>query len=1147
MHSLVRFFVSLVTFLALAGVSAAAVVDVGVTKDAQVVYGYPTSNYGSSNNLYLQKSTTGYRDERAWTGFDLAGQLPPGAVITSAKLRLYCFRSDSANDLPTSVHGSDTDSWGETSITWNTQPAFGTALSNVTLKKGEQGKWIEWDVTSFVQAEQGGDGKVTLLVKPVTEGTTPTVSFAFDAREYSPSLAPRLRIEYSGDWPTTGNFTIFHMNDAHSRLTTHELDIPGHDDTPQFEQVGGAAHFAAKLLEQKAAKPDSLILDAGDISEGNPIGDLRGNGAMIDFYNLLDAKLKALGGRGIDAAVVGNHDVRSLTYINNLKNSATYPVISMNVCQNGTLTPYFQPYVIVDVNGRKVGILGYSNDESAYMDTDADAMIDVVKAVWEDTNPATINIKDYVNELRTVQGCDVVILLNHIGHSRVVSGADTLLEDNGGVRPPEIVVSGHWHSYSDTAWQPAHLNAKTLIVEAASYLQYLGELEVTGDGKYLQAMNYPIRTADIVPDPDVQTFVDALKTEYAATGPPYQLDQVIGYAAEDLRLDKDKWWTMNEFPWSGDNSAGGWISDAMVWKAGQLGFASQLALQSGGGVRRDVPAGPVTYAQIYETYPWQDDGMVRVQMTGQEIWNYIEADYCGTSISKDWLVTAEDGIISGITYQGSPVNLTGSYNVLISEYMAAHDAAFTGKTATPVGGAIRQATVDYTGQFGISNPMTVPGPRYNLDTELAGGFRAVVTMVDDMESEPYYEAAFVRLLSATPETVARRDSHGLAGLVNGDGTINPAHQFSESMLYRSHLGFKDGALKPGDIVEIWVEGGFHGGNPQLVDQEGIVGKDVEMAILGNDPALALPEYHPTIASFWDEQHENHYVTFYATKTGTNTVRDSAGTTITLYQPGGYYTMASLPGIVGDLLVISGVNAYEHTTRRFRVASVAVAATAGFPPQSQVDPLALSQVSAGPITLTATAGDTAPGTVAAVDFYYRHSTDGLTWGPWTLSLHDAATPWSADFNFPAGAGHYEFRSIATDSDANVEPAPVLADASVRYVLPTFTLTGVVVDTTGGAITPTSTSVTSGSPVTFTITPDPGFDLSQLTDNGTIVTATPDGNGSYTYTIASVTETHDIQATFAPLAATPVPAMGPWGILAAATLLGVVSAKRRSKMQ
>jgi 2',3'-cyclic-nucleotide 2'-phosphodiesterase (5'-nucleotidase family) len=1205
----------LLSILCLAGPVAAEVVDIGPVKDAQVARGYPNSNYGSTNNLFLQSSASAYMDERAWTNFELAGRLPPGAVITRATLRLFCYRADIASDLPISIHGSDTDDWGEAAITWNNQPAYGAALSTTTLAKGKQGIWIEWDATSFVQSQYTGDRKVSLLVRAVEEGASTAISYSFDSREYTSSLAPRLRIEYTGSWPATGGFTIFHMNDAHARLLAHELDVPEHDDVPAFEEVGGAAAFSARLLQMKSANADSLVLDAGDISEGNPIGDLRGNGAMIDYYNLLDARLKDLGDRGIDAAVVGNHDVRTIDYINNLKNNPAYPVISMNVCRQGTQTPYFAPYVTVNVAGRKIGILGYTNDESSYMDAGADAEVDVVKAVWEDTDSATINIKDYVNTLRAVEGCDLVILLSHIGQSRVVSGADALIEDAGGVLPPEVVVSGHWHSFADTAWKPAQLNGRTLLVEAASYLQYLGELQVTGDGQYVRAVKHPIRTAGLVPDPEVQVLVEALQAEYAAASPSYELDQVIGHSATNLLLDKDKWWTMNEFPWSGNNTAGAWICDAMAWKAGQLGFPAELALQSGGGVRRDVPSGPVTFAQIYETYPWQDDSMVRVVMTGQEIWDYIEGDFCGTSISRDWLVTAADGLVSSVTYQGNPINPNGTYNVIISEYMAAHDPAFTGKTATPVGGAIRQAVVDYTGQFQAENPMTVPGPRYDLDTEIAGGFRAVITMVDDAESEPYYEAAFVRLIEALPETVARRDSYGLAGLVNADGSINPEHQMAEGMLYRSHLGFADGRLSAGDIVEIWVEGGFHGGNPQWVDQEGMQPSGEELNIVGRDEALALPEYHAAIASFWDEVHENHLVTFIAEKTGANTVRDAAGQSITVYQAGGYYTVAELPGSVGQYLQLTGVNTYEHTERRFRLRNAALSSYTSFPPASTVDGVTPFAQTAAPLHLTAQAYDPAAGAtsmvtagaaadaqvvegyptanygtktylyvqsaylapyyderswlrfnlagllpagaevagarlklycwkagtadmaatvhgadddswtetgitwnnqpawgaplaaatltagrtglwytwdvtsfvrdqvlagdsaislvvkpetegaaaaltyafdsreysaalqpvlevdysidtpgsgVAGVAFEYRFAAEGASFGAWTLFEQDPSEPYAADFTYPAGYGQYEFRSMATDTDGNVEPAPLLADAAVSYV-------------------------------------------------------------------------------------------------------------------
>ena len=81
------------------------------------------------------------------------------------------------------------------------------------------------------------------------------------------------------------------------------------------------------------------------ISEGNPIGDMNGNGSMTQFYTLLSSKLQAQRGRGMDGVVVGNHDVRDVNYISNLdalKNSGV-PVISVNVRDKQCLTDPTNP------------------------------------------------------------------------------------------------------------------------------------------------------------------------------------------------------------------------------------------------------------------------------------------------------------------------------------------------------------------------------------------------------------------------------------------------------------------------------------------------------------------------------------------------------------------------------------------------------------------------------------------------------------------------------------------------------------------------------------------------------------------------------------------------------------------------------------
>ena len=1023
-----------------------------------------------------------------------------------------------------------------------------------------------------------------------------------------------------------GGFTIFHVNDTHARMTPHWWVIPAHSTTDSvFEEVGGAAYLAGEMLSLTAANPNALVLDAGDISEGNPLGDMinpalcgdsttaiGSNCSMTQFYQLLSSKLSAQRGRGMDAVVVGNHDVRDANYINNLTalQNAGVPVISVNVRNISTHQPYFAPYTTVTVNGTKIGIIGYTTGSSE-VGASLSSTLEVASCPWSGntTGPNPCDISTYVNHLRNDLGCDVVILLAHAGHSELVDPTAPIIADNGAAKLPEVAVTGHWHTWTDTVWQPEMLNYKTIFTESASYMKYIGELQVTDEGRYISSTQHVIRDADIAPDSDVQTLITNLTGQYNAANPGHPVDELIGYTADDLLLDNEmKWWSAEEYPWSGNNSAGQWICDAMQWKAAQLFGQCDLALEAGGGVRADIPAGPVTYMQIYETFPWSDDLFTRVNMTGQEIINFLKATNMDAGFSAALDVTAFDGIPTSVKFNGQPIDLNHTYTVAINNYMYAHPpTGWTWSDASPLTSTVlcRDGIVDYMRQFTLGNPYHVGGPRYHLNTEFSGGYRAVVTMMNDNDTKPVYEYAFIRLLSATPETLARRGSNQVpSALVNADGTINAANRLSEQELYRSYLGFKTGALQPGDIIETWGKGSFYGGNPEFVDQEGIYADGVEFKIVGHDATLAMPVFVSSIGSFWNDSYKNHYVQFLAKKTGANTVADQFGQTIKLWDATGY-AAKTLPGSVGDMLLISGVPTMESYALRFRSDSV-VTSSESFPAvvsvSSNVDAVP-GTATTSPLTLTATAsatsgtwylapiadaqvasgrattnygtstnlyvqsaasgygderawlkfdlsvipaGSTISGSVlqlwdwkatgaalpaevrggnddswtetginwnnqpafgspldvetfaagsanlwytwdvtsfaqgkwsgnklvslvvkavtegstdatppsyafdareygsntpvlqvsaqdivTQVQYFYRHSSDGITWGGWTLYGTASSAPWTTSFTYPEGAGHYEFYSVASDASGNVQPTPLGAQAAVVY--------------------------------------------------------------------------------------------------------------------
>jgi subtilase family serine protease len=98
---------------------------------------------------------------------------------------------------------------------------------------------------------------------------------------------------------------------------------------------------------------------------------------------------------------------------------------------------------------------------------------------------------------------------------------------------------------------------------------------------------------------------------------------------------------------------------------------------------------------------------------------------------------------------------------------------------------------------------------------------------------------------------------------------------------------------------------------------------------------------------------------------------------------------------------------------------------------------------------------------------------------------------------------------------------------------------------GSITTASSSVDYGTTVSFTITPDTGYTLSGLTDNGVAVTAVENTMGTLTYTINNISTDHTVQASFSPVTAAPVPALGQWGFLAVASGLLWLAMNRKGR--
>lgn len=138
--------------------------------------------------------------------------------------------------------------------------------------------------------------------------------------------------------------TVMHTNDMHCRID------PFPDTNAEYARRGGMVRLASLIAQTRAANPDMLLLDAGDMFQGTP------------YFNYFkgDLMLKLMSRMGYDAGTIGNHE-----FDNGMDGLATalpfakFPIISSNYYFSDTpLSGMVTNHLVLKKQGIKIGIYG---------------------------------------------------------------------------------------------------------------------------------------------------------------------------------------------------------------------------------------------------------------------------------------------------------------------------------------------------------------------------------------------------------------------------------------------------------------------------------------------------------------------------------------------------------------------------------------------------------------------------------------------------------------------------------------------------------------------------------------------------------------------------------------------------------------------
>jgi 5'-nucleotidase/UDP-sugar diphosphatase len=436
----------------------------------------------------------------------------------------------------------------------------------------------------------------------------------------------RTRQAASGD---VVHITILHVNDLHGAL---------YAKPEEGGERGGAANLVGTIERKRADAPGPvLLLDAGDAFQGTYVSNSNRGQAVVELMNLA----------GVAAFALGNHEFDwGLDVLRARVREARFPCLAANLeTDSGQMLDGIAPYTIVDADGIRVGVLGLT-----YHDLQTIVRASAIEGIHSLDPVATV--RRYLPELQ--KQADLVVVLSHQGYEGDLALAEAV---------PEIpvIVGGHSHK----ALHGGKWVGDTLVVQAGAHGQYLGQVQIAFDRRHKRVIADEttaglVKVTDAgIPSAKAQAIVEKWGKEAEAVG-----EQVIGEAAIPLRCSHNE-----------ETALGNLIVDAM--RAADLGDGrmADVAMHNDGGIRADLDAGPITYAEIYAVLPF-DNALVGLDLTGAQVREMLE---------------------NGLTDNGSQIQVSGlqfTYSLNKSRGRRVMDV-FAGEERLDLDRTYRVVTIDY--------------------------------------------------------------------------------------------------------------------------------------------------------------------------------------------------------------------------------------------------------------------------------------------------------------------------------------------------------------------------------------------------------------------------------------------------------------------
>ena len=264
-----------------------------------------------------------------------------------------------------------------------------------------------------------------------------------------------------------------------------------------YGKVGGFAHLATLVKKMKAERPGALLLDGGDTWQGSATALWTKGQDMVDAGLLL----------GVDVMTahwemtLGDKRVQEIVG-KDFKGKVDF--VAQNVKTNDFGDPVFPPYVIKEMNGVPVAIIGQAFPYTPIANPRY-LVPDWSFGIQEE------NMQKMVDEARA-KGAKAVVVLSH-------NGMDVDLKMASRVRGIDAILGGHTHDGVPVPVVVSNGGGQTLVTNAGSNGKFLGVLDFDVRGGKVQAFQYrllPVFSNFLPADRDMAALVAKIRKPYEA-------------------------------------------------------------------------------------------------------------------------------------------------------------------------------------------------------------------------------------------------------------------------------------------------------------------------------------------------------------------------------------------------------------------------------------------------------------------------------------------------------------------------------------------------------------------------------------------------------------------------------------------------------